>query len=150
MAMAGFLLTGNKARPGLRRKLVIVFVSAGLLSGTCQGWRTFCEEAQFRALVQPRIVMTKFLDKLIKEQGKKPGFSIYVSPEFPGNYKLLNIFTKSDSASMEFTYVNMLYWPYIQPVEKAEYKLLVVDQQTYLFCVRDKCGPALRAMVDML
>ena len=150
MVMAGFLLIGDQACCGFRRKLVILFVSGCILSGALQGGRILLQESAYASLIQFRFVLTKFLDNLIQKEGKKPGFSIYVSPEFPGNYKLLNIFTRPDRAPMDFTYTNMLYWPYIRSIEKAEYKLLFVDKETFLFCVKDNCVPAIKAMADAL
>jgi len=128
MTMMGFLLMGCQGLSGARRMLVIIFVLASILSGALQGMRIFQQAQGFCNATQEQIVLAATLDLLIKEKGQEPGFSFYVHPDYPGNYEASGVFVKPGTASIELTFANLLYVPYIQPLEKAKYKFLVRDR----------------------
>jgi hypothetical protein len=127
LALAGMILIGRPKMTGLRRALLIVFVTAGVLSGMFQGVRVFQQARYFSRATQPMLVLTTTLDMLIRERGREPGFSFYVHPAYPGNYLVGHMFRKPGLPPMEFSFVNLLYQPYVRSKPEAKYKFLVHD-----------------------
>ena len=130
MVIIAFLFIRTQGiKTKLQKWFIIIFVTAGLLSGLCQGKKIYDMTVCFSRASNNTLLLVTTLDLLIQEKKSEPNFSFYVDPDYPGNYPYGSIRKVTDSPSREYTFAEFLYPQYFHPRELAKYKLLARKAQ---------------------
>jgi len=105
--------------------LIIIFVTACVLSGLWQGKKIYQMAAGYSRATNSYVLLVMTLDLLIQEKKSEPHFSFYVDRDYPGNYSYYGSLRKeTDPPDRQYTFAELLYPQYFYPKELAEYKFL--------------------------
>ena len=126
VVITAFLLIASKAiKTKLQQWLIIIFVTASLLSGLWQGKKIYNMTSHYSSETNNTVLLVMTLDSLIQEKKSEPDFSFYVDPDYPGNYPYGSMRKVTDPPRKDYTFAEFLYPQYFHPRELAKYKLLL-------------------------
>jgi len=123
------LIAAKEVKTKRHRSLIIVFVTASLLSGLWQAKKLHDMTVHYSNAANNVVVLITTLDLLIQEKGSEPGFSFYVDAFYPGNYPYTGVRKAADPLTREYTFAEFLYPHYFRPRAEAKYKFLTKNPQ---------------------
>jgi hypothetical protein len=123
--LAFLFINAQGPKTGFRKWLVVIFVTASLLSGLWQGKKIYDMAVDYSNRTNSMVLLVTTLDFLVQDKGAEPGFSFYVDPYYPGNYPYGPIRKITDPPSKEYSFAEFLYPQYFRPRASAAYKFLV-------------------------
>jgi hypothetical protein len=124
LIIACVAITAQGTKTRLRQWLIIIFVTASLLSGLWQGKKIYDMAVNYSNESNSIVLLVTTLDLLIQEKKAGSNFSFYVDPDYPGNYPYGSIRKITDPPSKEYTFAEFLYPQYFRPRGLAQYNFL--------------------------